>query len=94
MHTGLIGGLGPAATVYYYRELVWRTREQGVTLELTMAHGDVDTLLDNQARDDAAAQLRVYGEIADRLKAAGATRLVIPAIGGRFCFAEGSAELS
>ncbi|MBO9471818.1 aspartate/glutamate racemase family protein [Endozoicomonas sp. G2_2] len=93
MHIGLIGGLGPAATVNYYRELISRTRERDLPLELTMAHANVNTLLNNQARGDATAQLAVYRAISHRLRAAGATSIVIPAIGGHFCFTDESANL-
>lgn len=38
---GLIGGLGPLATIHYYRELVAAHEKQGRTLRLLMAHADI-----------------------------------------------------
>jgi len=41
MHIGLIGGIGPAATDFYYRGLVDRHAAAGIPLECTIAHADV-----------------------------------------------------
>ena len=41
MHIGLIGGIGPAATDFYYRGLIDRHRAAGIPLECTIAHADV-----------------------------------------------------
>ncbi len=41
MHIGLIAGIGPAATDFYYRGLIERHVASGVPLDLTMAHADV-----------------------------------------------------
>ena len=41
MHIGLIGGIGPAATDFYYRGLIDRHVASGIPLELTIAHADV-----------------------------------------------------
>jgi aspartate racemase len=37
MHIGLIGGIGPAATEFYYRGLIDRHAKSGTRLELTIA---------------------------------------------------------
>jgi aspartate racemase len=39
---GLIGGLGPAATVYYYRGLIAAHAKAGFTPRMLIAHADVD----------------------------------------------------
>ena len=44
MHIGLIGGIGPAATEYYYRGLIARHTRSGTALDLTIAHADVREL--------------------------------------------------
>ena len=44
-HIGLIGGIGPAATDYYYRKIIAAYAESGLELELTIAHADAPTLL-------------------------------------------------
>ncbi|MGI9366781.1 MAG: aspartate/glutamate racemase family protein [Rhizobiaceae bacterium] len=85
MHIGLIGGIGPAATDFYYRGLINAMRKAGRDLQLTMAHADAPTLIQNleNGRDDAQAQ--IYLELSERLVRAGAERLVITSIGGHFC---------
>jgi len=49
MHIGLIGGIGPAATEYYYRGLIERHAGSGTQLELTIAHADVHELARNRS---------------------------------------------
>ena len=49
MHIGLIVGIGPAATDYYYRQLISAAALAGKDLELTMAHADTPNLLRHQA---------------------------------------------
>jgi aspartate racemase len=41
MHLGLIGGIGPAATEFYYRHLVHAHAAAGRPLELTIAQAEV-----------------------------------------------------
>jgi len=45
MHIGMIVGIGPAATDYYYRYLTSAMAKAGCDLQLTMAHADTQTLL-------------------------------------------------
>ena len=47
MHIGLIGGIGPAATEYYYRGLIARHARSNTHLELTIAHADARELVHN-----------------------------------------------
>ena len=87
MHVGLIVGIGPAATDFYYRRLIATlAAAAGVALELTMS--DTTTLLRNQAVGDAAAQVAIYRHLAERLKAVGAAVLAITSIAGHFCIDE------
>lgn len=85
MHIGLFGGIGPAATDYYYRGLIGQARERGVSLTATIVHADSPTLLGNLAAGNAEAQLRIYDELAARLSRAGAEVLAITSISGHFC---------
>ncbi|MCG8559657.1 MAG: hypothetical protein MI824_07655 [Hyphomicrobiales bacterium] len=71
MHIGLIGGIGPAATDYYYRRLIAALAEAGRDLDLTIAHADSPTLLRHLAANDIAAQAAIFGRLTHRLKAAG-----------------------
>jgi len=88
MHLGLIVGIGPAATDFYYRHLIHAFAQAGVKLELTMAHADTATLLRHQASGQAAAQVEIYQQLAHRLRAAGAEILAVTSIAGHFCIGE------
>ena len=88
MHIGLIGGIGVAATIAYYRRLTAAMAARGKRLELTIAHAEVQDLARNNAADDRAAQAAIYARLIERLKAAGAECAAITSIGGHFCLAE------
>jgi len=85
MHIGLIGGIGPAATDFYYRRLISTFASKNATLELTIVHSDTPTLVSNLARNDAAAQTGIYIRLTNRLVAAGAECVGVTSIGGHFC---------
>ena len=88
MHIGLIGGIGPAATEFYYRRLVQQCNAHDVQLELTIAHADVRTLLRNLASDARDQQADVFRRHVEQLAAAGAGVAAITSIAGHFCFDE------
>lgn len=88
MHVGLVVGIGPAATDFYYRRLIASLASRGAPLELTMAHADTRTLLRNQAAGDAAAQVAIYCRLAARLQAAGARAIAVTSIAGHFCIGD------
>ena len=71
MHIGLVGGIGPAATDYYYRRLISLARERSIKLDATIVHADSPTLLSNLERGDVTAQVEIYSRLAHRLVAAG-----------------------
>ena len=73
MHIGLIGGIGPAATEFYYRGLIDRYAKSNATLELTIAHADVREMARNLANGDAKRQADVFAALLRRLAAAGAS---------------------
>src|SRR5215470_1240100 len=85
MHIGLIGGIGPAATDFYYRRLISTFSSRKATLELTIVHADTPTLLSNLTSNDAAAQVAIYMRLTNRLVAAGAECVVVTSIAGHFC---------
>lgn len=85
MHIGLIGGIGPAATDYYYRRLIATFARANIPLELTIVHADAPTLLSNLAGNDATAQIAIYARLTDRLVSAGAQCVAITSIAGHFC---------
>lgn len=88
MHIGLIGGIGPAATVVYYQRLTALMRERGKKLELTIVQASSDELVANNLADNRAAQAQIYAELIGRLQAAGADCAAITSLGGHFCYAE------
>jgi aspartate racemase len=85
MHIGLIGGIGPAATDFYYRRLISAFAAKQATLELTIVHADTPTLLSNLASNDAAAQTAIYTRLTNRLVSAGAQCVCVTSIAGHFC---------
>ncbi|WP_374397505.1 aspartate/glutamate racemase family protein [Tabrizicola sp.] len=88
MHIGLIGGIGPAATVVYYQRLCAAMAERGARLELTIVQADIHELIANNLADRRVEQAGVYARLIDRLKAAGAECAAITSLGGHFCFDE------
>jgi aspartate racemase len=91
LHIGLIGGIGPAATVVYYQRLCAAVAAQGGPLELTLVQADIHELIANNLADRRAEQAAVYARLIDRLALAGADCAAITSLGGHFCFAETAA---
>jgi aspartate racemase len=85
MHIGLIGGIGPAATEYYYRHLVAARAKAKAPLELTIAHADMARLLSNLAAGHTVDQARVFQKHVAQLAGAGAQIAAVTSIAGHFC---------
>ncbi len=85
MHIGLIGGIGPAATDFYYRRLISSFAARKALLDLTIGHADAPTLLANLAAGNVEAQVSVYQDVTERLARAGADCVVVTSIAGHFC---------
>ncbi|SKA02832.1 aspartate racemase [Enhydrobacter aerosaccus] len=88
MHIGLIGGIGPAATDFYYRGLIDRHRAAGRPLTLTIVHADVEEMGRNLTANQPARQAAIFAGLIDRLKAAGADIAAVTSMGGHFCIRE------
>src|SRR5262245_13380305 len=88
MHIGLIGGIGPAATEFYYRGLTDRHARSGTRLELTIANAEVRDLSQNLANKDARKQAEIFCALIARLKAAGTQVAAVTSMGGHFCIGE------
>src|SRR5215471_17739511 len=88
MHIGMIVGIGPAATDFYYRYLIAALARAGKDLDLSMAHADTGALLKNQAKNDVGSQVEIYARLGNRLRSAGAQALAITSIAGHFCVNE------
>ncbi len=84
-HIGLIGGIGPAATDFYYRRIISAFADRKTTFDLTMVHADTPTLLDNLRQNNSAEQVAIYTALTRRLVAAGAGCVVVTSIAGHFC---------
>ena len=88
MHIGLIGGIGPAATEYYYRGLIERYVRLGIALDLTIVHADVQEMARNLANGAARKQAEIFAGLIKRLAAAGAEIAAVTSMGGHFCIRE------
>jgi aspartate racemase len=91
VHLGLIGGIGPAATEFYYRQLVRAHASAGCALDLTIVHADVQELVRNLADDARHRQARIFERLVRRLQTAGAEAAAVTSIAGHFCARELSA---
>jgi len=88
MHLGLIGGIGPAATEFYYRNLVRAHVAANRALELTIVHADSRDLLQNMSDGAPDKQAEIFLRLSRRLQGAGAEAVVVTSIAGHFCFRE------
>jgi aspartate racemase len=88
MHIGLIGGIGPAATEFYYGNLVRAHAAAGRAMELTIVHAEVRELLQNITDAAPDRQARVFLGLARRLQAAGADAVAVTSMAGHFCIRE------
>jgi len=85
---GLIGGLGPGATVHYYRGLIAAHAAQGRVARMLVAHADVDRarpLAEANALDELARYLNGF---IDSTAAGGAEMAAIVAITPHICTAQ------
>ena len=85
MQIGLIGGIGPAATDFYYRSLIEKFASEDADLDMTIVHADASTLVKNLMDDNKDAQVSIYNGLTKRLKHAGAECVAITSIAGHFC---------
>ena len=88
MQIGLIGGIGPAATEFYYRGLIRRHAEAGSAPDLTIVHADVREMARNMANDAPRAQAESFSRLLERLAATGAELAAVTSMGGHFCIRE------
>ncbi len=88
MHIGLIGGIGPAATDFYYRGLIDRHTAAGIPLDCTIVHADVREMSRNLNDRNPGRQAEIFARLVERLKAAGAQAAAVTSMGGHFCVDE------
>ena len=85
---GLVGGLGPGATVYYYRGLLAAHEEAGQTARLLVAHADLDSVRRFMENDDRRGLANYLEGFISRLAAGGAEMTAIVAITPHSCASE------
>ncbi|EDZ47062.1 Asp/Glu racemase, putative [Rhodobacterales bacterium Y4I] len=88
MHIGLIGGIGVAATIVYYQRLTAAVDRLGGKLDLTISHGDIQTLIRNNLADDRAPQAEIFARQIDSLKGAGCDCVALTSLGAHYCVEE------
>jgi aspartate racemase len=88
MHLGLIGGIGPAATEFYYRGLVRAHAAAHRTLDLTIVHAEANDLVRNMTDNTPQRQAEIFLRFARRLEGAGADAVAITSMTGHFCVRE------
>ena len=85
---GLVGGLGPNATIYYYNGLIAAHKAQGRVARMLIAHADVDhgrPLAEAGKLDELARYLNGF---IDQTAAAGAEMAAIVAVTPHICSAQ------
>ena len=85
---GLVGGLGPSATVYYYRGLLAAHEAAGRAARLLIAHADVNRVRGFVENNDRAGLARYLASFISSLAAGGAEMTAIVAITPHICAAE------
>jgi aspartate racemase len=80
---GLIGGLGPGATIHYYRELV-----KAQAGEMLFIHADMNRVLAEVASGKRAELAAYFAGLIDRLARGGADVAAISAITPHICIRE------
>ena len=77
---GLIGGLAPAAGIFYYEQLIRRYAELDEVLELDLAHADVAKTVALVMAYDTQAVQQYLGRIAANLFAGGAGLVAVTSV--------------
>lgn len=80
---GLIGGLGPGATIHYYRELA-----KAQAGEMLIVHADLARVLGDVQRGDRQGLAEYFARLIDRLARGGAEIAAISSITPHFCIRE------
>jgi aspartate racemase len=82
---GLIGGLGPGATVLYYRELVAAIEKQTRVPRLLIAHADINHVYATVTANDFTALARYLAGLIANMAAGGADLTAIVAATPHIC---------
>jgi aspartate racemase len=82
---GLIGGLGPGATVHYYRGLLAAHEAQARVPRMLIAHADVNRVMTAAAAKDFAGLADYLAGLIGDIKAGGAEMAAIVALTPHIC---------
>jgi aspartate racemase len=82
---GLIGGLGPGATVHYYRELLAAHEAQACVPRMLIAHADVNRVMAAAGAKDFVSLADYLAELIGSMKAGGAEMTAIVALTPHIC---------
>jgi aspartate racemase len=82
---GLVGGLGPDATIHYYRELIAAHAAAGRAARMLIAHADVNRVLALAGTNDLDGLAHYLAGVIRDLKAGGAAFTAIVAITPHIC---------
>lgn len=85
---GLVGGLGPGATVHYYRELVAAHERQERSLRILIAHADIERVYAAVNAKDFDGLARYFAGMITDLAAGGAEFTAIVAATAHICVRE------
>jgi aspartate racemase len=85
---GLIGGLGPGATVHYYRELVAAHERHGRVARLLIAHADIHRVYAAVTAKDFDGLARYLADLIANMAAGGAEFTAIVAATPHICAAQ------
>lgn len=88
MHIGLIGGIGPAGTITYYRLLASMHAQTGRSLSLTIAHADLPAMLARYEAGNARGQAEVFAGYVEKLRDGGCDTVAVAGIAAHFCIEE------
>ena len=85
---GLIGGLGPGATVHYYRELVAAHEREGRSLRILIAHAEIERVYADVNAKDFDGLARYFASMIADMAAGGAEFTAIVAATAHICARE------
>ena len=85
---GLVGGLGPGATVHYYRELIAAHERHGRSLRILIAHAEIDRVYAAVNAKDFDGLARYFAGMISDMAAGGAEFTAIVAATAHICARE------
>lgn len=80
IHIGLIGGLAMRAGIFYYEQIQRRSSSAGTTLDLSLRHADVNTVLGHVSAGDRHGLGQYLGGLSNQLFDGGADLVAVTAV--------------